>query len=88
VVAKRLRPVKEQTLEQAARSGDQRALLMALRDVIASRISDGCAARDLASLSRQLVSIVAELETIDQRARQAADEETGADEAWHPYTVV
>ena len=53
---------------EAAKSGDRRTLLEALRDHIAERIAEGIAARDLAALSRQLRDIDKELAVLDANA--------------------
>jgi hypothetical protein len=51
----------------AALSGDQRALVVALRDHIARVIDGGCAARDLVGLSRRLIDLSAEVAHLDAR---------------------
>lgn len=54
----------------AARTGDHRSLLVAMRDRIAETVADpDCAARDLASLTKRLGDIVREIEAIDERGR-------------------
>lgn len=52
------------TVLQAAESG-HRDLLVALRDLIARRIDDGCSPRDLVGLSRRLIDLAAEVRAID-----------------------
>ena len=50
-----VRPIrKTQSVAAAAASGDERALLVALRETLAQAITDGCHARDLAPLTRRL----------------------------------
>jgi hypothetical protein len=75
-----------QSVAAAAASGDGRQLLLALRDEVARAITEGCAARDLASLSRRLIEISRELAELDvqraaeePKARRAA---ARADEPW------
>ena len=64
------------TVEQAAASGDHRALLVAMRERIAQTVSDPtCPPRDLAALTRRLQDIAAEIESIDARAKQEASED-------------
>jgi len=79
-------PPKPLTVEQAAATGDARALLVAMRERIARTVSDPmCPPRDLAALTRRLQDIVEKLEAMDLRAREegadAAD--LGGDEAWN-----
>ena len=49
----------------AARSGDYRVLLVALRDRLATTIDDGALPSDLAALTRLLFDICRELERLD-----------------------
>lgn len=48
-----------------AAEGGHRDLLVALRDLIARRIDDGCSPRDLVGLSRRLLDIAAEVRALD-----------------------
>jgi len=64
------------SLTEAARSGSQRDLLVAMRDHLAQAISAGCAPRDLAALTKRLQDIVKDIEAIDVRA--AAEVRGGA----------
>lgn len=75
MAARRLRPVAPDekpptppTVHEAARMS-HRDLLVALRDKIAKDVDEGVPARDLASLSRRLLEIAKEIDSID-----AADE--------------
>lgn len=70
---------------KAAAATSRLALLAALRDSIAGEIDAGVQARDLASLSRRLMEIATEIETLEQReaedgggAGNAEDEEFDA----------
>ena len=70
---------------KAAAGTSRLALLTALRDNIAGEIDAGVQARDLASLSRRLMEIISEIETLEQReaedgggAGNAEDEEFDA----------
>ena len=81
-------PKRKLTVEQAAASGDHRALLVAMRERIAKTVADPkCPPRDLASLTRRLQDIAKEIEAIDLRAKEegadaadvAADEELSAE---------
>lgn len=87
-------PAKKPTLRSIAPAGpgsvetaaadSRRALLTALRDRIASDIDEGVPARDLASLSKRLLDISAELEDLEA-AEDGDDVSTAAatpDEAW------
>lgn len=70
-------PAARLTVEEAAASGDHRALLVAMRERIARAVSDAdCPPRDLAALTRRLQDIAKEIEAIDLRAK-----EEGADAA-------
>ena len=53
------------TLTEALETGDQRALLTAMRDKLAEVIDGGVAPRDLASLSRRLLDLAREVRAID-----------------------
>lgn len=75
---------KPKTVAEAAELGDNRALLVAMRERIARTVSDpDCPPRDLAALSRRLQDIAKEIEQIDLRARQEAREDVvSEDEEW------
>jgi hypothetical protein len=61
------RPAK--SVSQAAKGGDQRELLVAMRDRIAQTVSNhDCPPPDLASLTKRLQDIAREIELIDARA--------------------
>lgn len=77
------KPVRKMDVAQAAESGDHRALLVAMRDRIAKSVRDDCPPRDLAALTRRLQDIAKEIEAIDLRAKQEAEEDAIAvDEDW------
>ena len=60
-------PRVSHTILNAANSGDRRKLLVALRNKIAKDLDAGSVqSRDLASLSKRLVDITAEIERIDK----------------------
>lgn len=62
-------PVVPLTVEEAAESGDHRALLVAMRERIARTVSDErCPPRDLAALTRRLQDIAREIEEIESRS--------------------
>jgi hypothetical protein len=72
------KPAKPKNVAAAAKSGSQRDLLVAMRDRIATAVTNpDCPPRDLASLSRRLQDIAKEIESIDAREK----EEREADEA-------
>lgn len=83
------KPVRKVSVSEAAASGDHRALLVAMRDRIAQTVSHPeCPPRDLASLTRRLQDIAKELEALDLRAKQEADEDaTAPDEDWDPEDI-
>ena len=71
---------KPKTVVQAAKGGDQRELLVAMRDRIATAVEDSSTpARDLAALTRRLLEIARSIEAIDARA--AEDAESGLEVA-------
>ena len=51
-------------LVEAAKSGDKRATLMALRDKIAETIDNCESGRDMAANSKRLMEVMAELEAL------------------------
>ena len=51
-------------LVEAAKSGDKRATLIALRDKLAQTIQECDSGRDMASNSKRLMEVMAELETM------------------------
>ena len=75
---------KAQTVAEAAATGDQRALLVAMRDRIAKAVADeSCPPRDLASLTKRLDDIAEKLKAIDAQAEEeSADGGPVADEEW------
>ena len=52
------------TLTEAARTGDKRGTLMALRDLIAAQIESCESGRDMAALSKRLMEVMAELDSL------------------------
>jgi len=75
---------KKLDVAQAAESGNHRDLLVAMRDRIALTVRNpDCPPRDLAALTRRLQDIAKEIEAIDLRAKQEADEDAIVpDEDW------
>jgi hypothetical protein len=63
------------SVSEAAKSGDMRSLLVAMRDKIAETIEAGCPARELASLTRRLELIAREIASID--AQRDAEKRNG-----------
>lgn len=58
-------------LVEAAKSGDKRATLIALRDILASTIQNCESGRDMASNTKRLMEVIAELEALpDPDAKQ------------------
>lgn len=52
------------TLTEAVKSGDKRATLIALRDKIAETIENCESGRDMASNSKRLMEVIAEIEAL------------------------
>lgn len=51
-------------LIEAAQSGDKRATLIALRDILAKTIQECDSGRDMASNTKRLMEVMAELEAL------------------------
>ena len=67
------------SVTEAAESGTKRELLVALRDRIALDVEDTkTAARDLAALTKRLMEVVSEIESLD--AQEQEDSEGDASE--------
>lgn len=73
---------RSRRVSNAAASGDRRRLLVAMRNLIAEKLDEGSiSSRDLASLTKRLADISAEIEAIDKAsnghdpAMQALDTE-------------
>jgi hypothetical protein len=79
-------PPSKQSVTEAAKSGDMRSLLVAMRDKVAETIEAGCPARELASLTRRLELLAREIASID--AQRDAEKRNGGsgdpDEAEEP----
>ena len=75
---------KPKSVSEAAKTGDHRSLLVAMRDRIAVAVSNPeCPPRDLAALTRRLQDIAKEIEAIDLRAKEEGEDvEHVADEEW------
>lgn len=72
---------RAKTITEAAAAGDQKVLLVALRERVAKAVEDpNCPPRDLAALSRRLQEIGRDIEAIEARERQEAAE----DASGHP----
>ena len=73
-------PVRAPAAAEAAKSGDHRALLAAMRDRIATAVQDPeCPPRDLAALTRRLNEIAKDIRALDAAAQQEADEKVPDD---------
>ena len=72
------------SITEAAASGDQLGLLVAMRTRVATSVEDpNCPPRDLAALTRRLQDIGRDIEALEAKARQeAAEDVTHADEDW------
>ncbi len=57
-------------LIEAAKSGNKRETLIALRDILASTIQKCESGRDMASNSKRLMEVMAELETLPDPAEK------------------
>ncbi len=76
-------PQPPQSVAQAAASGSQRELLIAMRERIAQTVSDpDCPPRDLASLTRRLQDIAKDLAVVDARAAHEAEQDDLTDDRY------
>lgn len=57
-------------LIDAAKSGDKRETLIALRDILAATIQNCESGRDMASNTKRLMEVMAELETLPDPAQK------------------
>lgn len=57
-------------LVEAAKSGDKRATLIALRDILAQTIQNCESGRDMASNTKRLMEVMAELEALPDPAHK------------------
>ena len=71
--------VTPSTVTQAASSGTTRDLLVTMRDRVAKDVENAnTPARDLAALTKRLLEIVRDIEAIDARSKQEADNDASA----------
>jgi hypothetical protein len=72
------------SIAAAAASGSRRDLLVAMRDSIALELDNGVPARDLASLTRRLMEITRDIESIDagEKGDSIGEAADTADEPW------
>lgn len=57
-------------LVDAAKSGDKRATLIALRDILAATIQNCDSGRDMASNTKRLMEVMAEIEALPEPTAQ------------------
>ena len=58
----------------AAKSGNKRETLIALRDILANTIQNCESGRDMASNSKRLMEVIAEIEAIEQAEKEKLSE--------------
>lgn len=84
-------PVAVKTVLEAAEGGNQLELLVSMRNRVAKTVQDpNCPPRDLAALTRRLQEIAREIEAIEAKAKQEADEDGDSqtpDEAWDAEAI-
>lgn len=61
-------------LIEAAKSGDKKETLIALRDILAKTIQTCDSGRDMASNSKRLMEVIAEIEAIEQAEKAKLSE--------------
>lgn len=85
------RAVVVKTVLEAAEGGNQLELLVSMRNRVAKTVQDpNCPPRDLAALTRRLQEIAREIEAIEAKAKQEADEDGDSrtpDEAWDAEAI-
>lgn len=65
---------RSRRVSNAAASGDRRRLLVAMRNLIAEKLDEvSISSRDLASLTKRLADISAEIEAIDKASNEQHD---------------
>lgn len=85
---KPVEPVVPLTIEQAAEADDQLALLVALRARLAKACQDEATpARDLAALSRRLVDVSQDIQTLTAQLQEEGDEPDGGDTEDAPWSA-
>lgn len=57
-------------LVEAAQSGDKRATLIALRDILAKTIQECDSGRDMASNTKRLMEVMAEIEALPDETKK------------------
>lgn len=57
-------------LVDAAKSGDKRATLIALRDILAKTIQECESGRDMASNTKRLMEVMAEIDALPDESKQ------------------
>lgn len=62
-------------LVDAAKSGDRRETLIAMRDILAKTIQECDSGRDMASNTKRLMEVMNEIEQIDAEAEEKAAKE-------------
>lgn len=82
-------PARKLSVSQAAESGDHRALLVSMRDRIATAVADqDCPPRDLAALTRRLQDIAREIAGLDARALDEVEVSEGeANNTYDPQAI-
>lgn len=83
-------PSKPKSVAQAAASGNHRELLVAMRERLATAVSNpDCPPRDLAALTRRLQDIAKEIESIDLRLSQESEASSNGpvDDSFDPSTL-
>lgn len=76
-------PTRPESVKQAVEAGSPRDVNIAMQDRIAKAIdAEDIRGADLAALSRRLIELRKELAAMDAQAKEAAEDEPVADEAW------
>ena len=74
-------PAPKKTVAQAAKTGSQKSLLVAMRDRIADTVSDPkCPPRDLASLTKRLQDIARDIAALDAIEAESAQSDGPVDD--------
>ena len=81
-------PAPKKTVAQAAKTGSQKSLLVAMRDRIADTVSDPkCPPRDLASLTKRLQDIARDIAALDAIEAESAQSDGPVDDTFDASAI-
>ncbi len=81
-------PAPKKSVAQAAKTGSQKSLLVAMRDRIAETVSDPkCPPRDLASLTKRLQDIARDIAALDAIEAEASQSNGPVDDTFDASAI-